>query len=258
MALIGMAVYCTEQNQRDKHLVKTLHGLAKTVDFTRHSLGVSVNGFTDETLNTLDNFESIIKYKSFNVSNLGTAEAVNKVWQNKRPGEHCIKMDDDIYIHSKDWIEELEEVVGRDPAIGQVALKRNDLWENTKHENEFYRTTLHQLPHQPGQRWIIVERTNHCIGSCVLHSAQLLAQVGYLKQPSTYGLDDTLMSMRSRLAGFKNVFLPHIVIDHLEGSPVKEWQDEKNAVVNSSWAEYNRLVSLYETNPQSIYYNPFQ
>ncbi len=257
MTLIGMAVHCTEQNKRDQYLERTLEGLQNTVDLEKHRLGVSVNGSTKRTLEILEYYSSIIFYKVFNDTNIGTAESVNKIWRNRKEGEAAIKMDDDIFIYSKGWVEELEEVVARDPSIGQAALKRTDLWENVSHENPFYRTTLCQLPHKVGDRWIVVEVTNHCIGSCVLHSSSLLDKVGYLKQPSTYGLDDTIMSKRSQLAGFKNVFLPHILIDHLENSPPKDWQAEKERVVSESWEEYGRLVKGYIDGTVPIYYNPF-
>ena len=125
-------------------------------------------------------------------------------------------MDNDVLIHSPDWVEQLEEAIERDPSIGQCGLKRKDCWENPENPDPNYQTELYSLPHEPGQRWIIGEKTHHIIGTCVMHSAALLDKVGYLYQPGLYGFDDVLMSLRSQLAGFKNVFLPHIDIDHID------------------------------------------
>lgn len=256
-ALISMAVFSTPQNGKDKYLRQTLSSLSQTVDFSRHKLGVSVNGHTEETLEILDDFEEIITYKFFNDGNIGTANAINKIWQLREQGQHAIKMDDDIYIHANGWVDELEEVVRIDPTIGQAALKRTDIWENVNHENLFYKTTLYQLPHKVGERWVTVEITNHCIGSCVLHSSALLDKVGFLRQPDKYGLDDTIMSKVSQLAGFKNVFLPHIYIKHLDVSPPKEWQAEKEKMVNESWEQYGRLIKGYTDGTIPLYYNPY-
>jgi GT2 family glycosyltransferase len=263
MSLIAMAVYSTETNGKDDCLQRTLQSLLDTVDFDRHRLMISVNGCTQRTREILGGFSRqtynprMIYRIIENNSNLGTAEAINKVWQRREKGEHCVKMDDDVVIHNKGWLDELEEAIRRDPSIGQAALKRKDLWENPFHENEFYRSSLYMLPHEPGQRWIIAEEVKHCIGTCVLHSSALLDKVGFLKQPAQYGLDDSLMSYRSRLAGFKNVFLPHIHIDHIDpgGGDYTEW---KNKVATESFPEYHNLLAGYKDGSIPLYYNPFK
>ena len=53
MSLIAMAVYCTALNNRDSYFHKTLEGLSETVDFSKHRLGISINGHTEETLDKM-------------------------------------------------------------------------------------------------------------------------------------------------------------------------------------------------------------
>jgi len=257
MALIGMCIYCTDKNKRDPYLYKALQGLVETVDFSKHTLGVSVNGHTEETLRTLDFFKDIITYKYINNKNIGTSEAVNKVLKHRKAGQHFTKIDDDMYIHDKGWLDQFEEVVTIDPSIAQCGVKRVDVWENVYHENPFYRTTLYQLPHKQGDRWIVVEVSNHIIGSCILHSSLLLDKVGYFQQITSYGMDDSLMSYRSQKAGFKNVFLPHVVVEHLDVSPPLEWHNEKMKMINDAGSEYFRLRDGIVKGEISYYYNPY-
>lgn len=256
MALIAMAVYCTEENKKDECLGKALRGLIETVDFDKHRLVLCVNGYTKATENEISWLTGIgLKCTVINNgSNLGTARAINQAWKLRQPGQHCIKMDDDIVINSPGWVDELEEAIRRDPKIGQVGLKRKDCWEWPGHEHADWRSELHMLPHVPGEPWQIVEKVKHVIGSCVMHSAALLDKVGYLYQPSLYGYDDVIMSHRTYLAGFYSCFLPHINIDHIDpGETTYQGWKEKYAG-NQTQAVINLVHEMYNgTKP--IYYN---
>lgn len=223
MALIAMAVYDTEENKRTEYTKQTIDSLLKTVDFDKHRLVVVDNASCQETKDHLsflaEYFESWF-YDKLEVitlpENVGTARAINKGWQLRQPGEHCIKMDNDVVIHSAGWVDEMEEAIKRDPKIGQVGLKRKDCWEWPGHHEADWRSELSMLPHVPGEAWQIVEKVKHVIGTCVMHSSALLDKVGYLYQPSLYGYDDVIMSHRSQISGFYNCFLPHINIDHID------------------------------------------
>lgn len=256
MALIAMAVYSTAENKKDVCLVRTLRSLVETVDFSRHRLILSVNGLTDQTAALLLPYHPHIDQLIVNGKNLGTAEAINKAWQFRKPGEHCIKMDDDVVIYEKNWANDLEEAIRRDPLIGIAGLKRKDCWENTEHENPFYRSKLYQLPHQPGEKWMIAEQVNHVMGTCQLYSDALLQKIGYLYQPKLYGFDDSFAALRCQLAGFKNVFIPHIEIDHIDpgDTPYQKW---KEGHASECWEKYHQIVAEYKNGTRSIYYNPF-
>jgi hypothetical protein len=264
MALIAMAVYCTEENKKDECLIKTLRSLQSTVDFNKHRMGLRINASTLQTAYMLRDFcynipsrfciqEALPNEEGVIYDNIGTAKAINKVWQLRKPGEHCIKMDDDIVINSPGWIDELEEAIRRDPTIGQVGLKRKDCWEWPGHEQSDWRSELHMLPHVPGEPWQIVEKVKHVIGSCVMHSAALLDKVGYLYQPSLYGYDDVVMSHRTHLAGFYSCFLPHINIDHIDpgDTPYQDWKQKHSGEVTQQVID---LVHEMYNGTKPIYY----
>lgn len=254
-----MAVYSTLENKKDECLFKTLHSLYNTVDFSKHRLILSINSSTPETLRILtEEFGGIIQQVIYNPSNLGTAEAINRAWKLRAFGEHAIKMDDDIVIHQAGWLDQLEYVVARYPEIGQAGLKRKDCIEAPwRADNDFYKSKLEMMPHNPGEKWIAVEKVNHVMGSCVLHSASLLDKIGYLWQPGVYGFDDSFMSLRSQLAGFTNVFLPHVEIDHIDAgaTPYQKWKEHK---ASDKWDEYVRVHREFSNGSRPLYYNPFQ
>jgi GT2 family glycosyltransferase len=264
MSLIAMAVYDTEENQRSELTRRTLECIIDTVDLVKHRLIVVDNNSckaTQMVYKWLMEYMIDTEYATGmqpNISiiglkeNAGTARAINQAWKLRRPGEHCIKMDNDIIVNSCGWVEELEEAIRRDPKIGQVGLKRKDCWEWPGHEHPDWRSELHMLPHVPGEPWQIVEKVKHVIGSCVMHSAAMLDKVGYLYQPSLYGYDDVIMSHRTHLAGFYSCFLPHVDIDHIDPgeTPYQDWKqkhsgEQTQAVINLVHEMYNGTKPIY-------------
>jgi GT2 family glycosyltransferase len=256
MALIAMAVYSTEENGKNEYLDRTLQSLEETVDFTKHRLILSVNAYTAETLLIFRKFKGMFTL-IFNDYNLGTAEAINLAWKDQWPNENLIKMDDDVIFHANGWVDRMEEAIQRDPTIGQCGLKRRDCTETPWNPDPFYKSKLEMLPHSPGEKWIVVEEVSHVMGTCVMHSSALLDKVGYLYQPKLYGFDDSFMSLRSRIAGFRNVFLPGIDIEHIDRGDTgfQKWK-EKHA--GECWQEYMQVVRDYTSGKKSVYYNPFE
>lgn len=260
MALIGMAVYSTEENKKDECLEKTLESLRRTVDFNKSRLMLSVNASTQKTKEILLENRDIISFISWNNKNLGTAEAINLLWFNRRPGEHCIKMDDDVVIANSgvhcDWVELMEEAIRAYPQIGIIGMKRKDCIETTVNADPNFKSELIQLPHISGHRWIVIEKAQHIMGTCTMYNSALLDKIGYLYQPAQYGYDDTLACHRSEFAGFINCFLPHIEIDHIdEGkTPYQDWKHKH------SGEQTETMIGTYKeylNGSKSIYYNPF-
>jgi GT2 family glycosyltransferase len=252
MALIAMAVHDTEENGRSSLTDRTIDSLMSTVDLTEHRLIIIDNASCVETKRILGYNESLYEVITL-PENIGTAKAINIAWKQRKPGEHCIKIDNDVVIHREGWVEEMEEAIARDQGIGQVGLKRKDLWESPDNPISDRRSTLYMLPHQPGERWIVVEKSKHIMGTCVMHNSALLDKVGYLYQPSLYGFDDVLMSWRSNLSGFYNCFLPHIHIDHIDpgGTDYVKWKQDE---AGKYGRQVSDIVDEYISGARPLYY----
>ena len=226
--LIALCTYSTPENKKHDYAAQTIDCVHHTVNLKAHRVVIVDNGSTDERtpklLDDVASWATVIR----NGQNLGTARAINKAWKLRLPGQHACKMDDDVLVHQMDWPDLMEEVFRREPTIGICALKRNDLGECPWHNNPDYRTKLHMLPHTPGQRWIVVEQANMTIGTCQGYSSALLDKIGGLWQIGPYGLDDSFAGVRCRVAGFANVFLPSVPIDHIDpgGTLYQKWKEE--------------------------------
>jgi len=254
MALIAMAVWDTEENGRTAYTARTLECLRDTVDLSRHIVIVVDNGSCDSTKELLARYESEGRVKLITLpENIGTARAVNKAWEFRNEGEHCVKMDNDVVIHQKDWADQLESAIARDPNIGIIGLKRKDCWENPEHTEPFYRSTLHMLPHVAGESWVVVEKVRHVMGTCQMFNSALLDKIGYLYQPRLYGFDDCLAATRCEVAGFYNCFLPHIDIDHIDTGENAGYQGWKHRHSGEDMAAFHAIRSAYQSGQRPVY-----
>ena len=170
----------------------------------------------------------------------------------RRPGEHAVKMDNDVVIHYPGWADVIEEVFERDPTIGICALKRRDLGESPWAEGDA-QTVLEMLPHKPRQRWLAVEIARSIIGTCEAFNSLLLDKIGYLVQPGVYGFDDALASVRCRLAGFRQAYLCGVDIDHVDPGG-DAYCAMKRKMAGDALSAFNTAVLLYESGGMPLYH----
>ena len=249
MTLIAMAVYDTEENKRTEYTQRTIDSVLSTTS-RKHPFVVIDNNSCEATKKLLHRHASIGHIQVITLKeNVGTAKAVNMGWK-LRTG-HAIKMDNDVVIHQKGWIEMMEEAIEQDPSIGIIGLKRKDCWEKPNHPSGHYRSEM-KLLGGDGKRWIPIEKVNHVMGTCHLFNAALLDKIGYLYQPRLYGFDDALAAVRCQVAGFYSCFLHGIEIDHIDtGETAYQGWKEKHSLEDME--TYNMLKNAYLSGNRSIY-----
>jgi len=259
-ALIAMACFDTLENGRTQMTEATLKSLVATVDLgskkapygeSRHRLVISDNGSCRATQRLYRVYGQHIFDVIRNGENIGTAKAINKAWQYRAPGEHVVKMDNDVVIHQAEWLDWIEDAFQRDPKLGILGLKRSDLEENPWRKDLFH-SSIRMLPHERGQRWIVVEDVAGVMGTCQAYSSLLLDKIGFLSQPGFYGYDDALASIRAKKAGFGRAFLCGFEIDHVDpgGSAFGQWKIDQ---ANKGWGEFQALQRKYESGERKVY-----
>jgi GT2 family glycosyltransferase len=262
MAKIIMAVYDTDDNKRSVLTARTILGLLLTVDFNKHQLFISDNGSCASNHGIVYpalrkdwremNFPIDNLKIHHNGKNIGTANAVNKGIAEREPGQFIIKMDNDVIIHSSDWVEQLEEAMTREPKIGILGLKRRDLLESTTNTDTACRSKLIQLPHNPGERWYVVETCKHVMGTCTMLSPDLLDKIGgFYQMDGIYGFDDSLMCVRAAIAGYMCGFLTGIDIDHIDPGGT-DYTKEKADYAGMMADRYRTAVAAYKSGLRPI------
>lgn len=269
MALITMVVHCTKENNRYDYFRKAFESLFRTVDRKRHEIYLVLNGCDVEELNSYVNNEHLRKHVRYEVivskENLGTARAINLSWKNRKPGQHAIKIDDDIVIEQSGWADRMEETAERMKHLhidgvqqipGVIGLKRKDCGESMYRE-DWGRGQLFEVPHEPGQRWIVVEYAHHIMGSCCMYTADLLDKIGYMYQGDLlYGYDDTLMCSRSRAVKMQNMFLHGFDIDHIDPGDTEVAKRKRDSAggLSADWCMMQQ--KRYESGEISPYHGP--
>ena len=262
MALIVMAVFDTEENKRTDFTQKCIASLLATTNLAKHRLCFVDNASCRETKSFL--YGAKIRVNNWNKEervtiitneeNIGTAKAVNKGIKLRQPGEYVIKMDNDVTFHKRNWVDEMEEVISRMPSIGILGLKRNDLMESPYAINTEQRSRLLEVDHKPGQKWYVVEDCKHVMGTCTMINHLLLDKVGYFYQMNgLYGFDDSLLCVRSNVAGFLNCFLHGVSIDHIDpgGGEYTDWKDK---YAGEMLTKYGQEEHDYRNGLKSIYH----
>ena len=242
MALISLCCYDTEDNQRSRYTYDTILSLLDTVDLDLHRIIVVDNNSCEETKEILSRFRKELTIITLS-ENVGTAQGINRAWKLKEPKEHLIKMDNDVVINYSNWVDEMIEYIEADKNIGILGLKRKDLMESPTSYGQF-KSTLRMLPHQNGESWKIVEDVDHVMGTCQMYNWRLIEKIGGLVQPSIYGFDDTLASVRCHIAGFKTAFIPHIDIDHIDTKENPYWQQKRDMAAQETNKYYQMKEDL--------------
>lgn len=264
---ICMAVYSTKDNGRMEYTKFTLEMLLRTVDFNKHSLIVSDNGSCKEMIKWYENeFTEMVKNSSrlplkilflYNKRNLGTAGAINKAIRYARDkygkGQYIVKADDDIDIIKIGWVDEMEEYMRRDPAIGILGLKRFDLLQSP--DNKDWPSKLYMLPRNHGDSWLIGEQADDIIGTCTMLNPKLLDKVGYYEQPGIYGYDDGIICVKSKVLGFKNVFATPIPIRTIDTGD-NAFTETKRQWAGEDMPKYFAIRDALLAGTRDVYYEP--
>jgi len=258
MALIAMAVHCTDTNERLQYTKRTIRSLEETVNWLHHRIIIIDNGSNQETKDFLYGWYEYYPYAKVitNEVNVGTAAAICQAWRERRPSEKVIKMDDDVEFGEKNWLEQMEDAMNRmndtDTPAGIVALKRKDLDERPD-RTDWAHSELIMTPSNKGERWVSLERVNHCMGTVQMYNPRLIDVIGGLYQEGVYGLDDSDAAIRCNLAGFHNYFLYHIPIEHIDsgGTDYAKWKQD---YAGEKMAAYQQRINEYVEGTRSIYH----
>lgn len=259
---IIVASYCTEENKRLEIAEQMFNSLINTVDFSVNELHIHLNSPSSEAIAFFEGFNNIFPNKK-NITitktdeNIGTSAAINLGIRNRGENQFIVKMDDDCVVHSKEWIPLMQEAMIRYPKLGVLGLKRKDLEQRPDHPTHFFKSTLRMLPHKAGERWIVIEETDDIMGTCTMLSPALLDAVGYYEQPNEYGYDDSLINFKSLIGGFKNAFLSHIEIDHIDNGENIAYREFKQRLASEGGEKYQQMLKTIR-DTKKIYYNPYE
>jgi len=127
-----------------------------------------------------------------NSENIGCPRALNQVLARRKPGQHFIKVDNDVELETEGWIPFLCNLLETNPGIAIAS----PWYEELETSNQGRLIQAHGYWHE----YFPV------VGHCVIHTGWFLDETGYfdvLAEDHLYGFEDLLMAHRASVCGFK-------------------------------------------------------
>lgn len=224
-ALLAMCSYSTPENGKLAYLKQTLNSLAKTVNFDKHRLIIINNSQWDVASEYLKEADTLPFTLIEPGENLGTARGINLALRERQHGEPFCKLDDDWATEAKGWVDDMVRVLCEHPEIGILGLKRDDVYGELIEDGELL--------------W-----NSDIMGTCTMYQPDMIERIGGVVQFSQYGFDDSIYSVRSEAAGFRNAFMKNIRITNLDegGTEYTEWKKREASVYLQEASIYMEMI----------------
>ncbi len=230
---------------------QTLEAVVARTDLGRVDLHVVDNGSTDGTAAWLTQWARDLEADvglTLLADNIGCPRALNLVMERFcRPGQHVVKLDNDVIIQSPSWHDAFEAFLAD---YGDRVGMLGAWYPEVEDEQRVVKEAQHG-------RWKTLQMS-FLAGHFVWYTARLLDIVGYfdvLGPGHVYGFEDNIMCHKANLLG-----LPIIVLRGVQCEMIQRASslggDARSEHVAHFRAEYNRRVSAFTNGGSSIYTGP--
>ena len=189
---------------------------------------------------TEEHFPEIKSKIFYPKTNIGTSRSLNlSINEQREPNQPLVKIDNDMVLKSKTWIQDLLELEQTYPDVGMISGYYGDAthrWTSSVEFGEFKGKKL----------WKAKTITGHC----VWHTGSLMDKVKYfdvLSPEHLYGFEDTLMSIKANVLGMKMLIW--------EGFEVEALKTEPALGVKGNEMQAQKMQKLFEERANDIKFN---
>lgn len=227
MALLVQCLFCTTYNGKLKYAKQCMQSLLETTDLKKNRLIVINQNSCKEATEWISGIVqendgiTVMHLKE----NIGTARGINLGLYQRKPDEIVIKLDDDLTWGKSGWVEDMEQEIANNPLIGILGLRRDDVYGEMIEDGNLL--------------WC-----HDIMGTCTAYNPLMVDKVGGLSQFSNYGFDDSVYSVRSEVAGFKNAFMKNIKIVNLDegGTKYTDWKKREAGIYIQEATIYMNMI----------------
>jgi len=212
-------------------LASCLKSVEKSTAYPNLEIIVVDNGSVDGSVEMVKKkFPKVLLIK--NPKNLGFPKACNQGARLalRRGADYVLFLSNDTKILTEGWIEKLVEIASQDETIGVVGPKTVGKIE--------YPPTCKIYP--SGLSVLFKQRTfptstiqvNLVAGVAFLVSKKLIDKIGFLDETfSPFLCEDIDYFIRTRKAGFKIIFTPDVVVNHIHSATIGKIAEERQDFV---------------------------
>jgi GT2 family glycosyltransferase len=149
---------------------------------------------------------------------------VNNYAARQSTGEYLLFLNNDTEVVTPDWIEGMLEQAQR-PAIGAVGAKLLYPDDTVQHAGVIVglggvagHSHKHFKADAPGYFYTLqtVNNVSAVTGACAMIRREVFEEVGGFDEELAIAFNDVDLCLRIRAAGYRNVYLPHVVLYHHE------------------------------------------
>jgi GT2 family glycosyltransferase len=212
-------------------LANCLESIKSTTSYPNLEIIVVDNGSTDGSVEMIRRkFPEVVLIT--NPENLGFPKACN---QGARlalnmGADYILFLNNDTKILTKGWIEKLVEIANQDEIIGIVGPKITGRIEYPP-TNRIWPSRLSEVFKQKTFPTSTVQ-VNFIAGVAFFVSRRLIDGIGLLDEIfSPFLCEDMDYFIRTRKAGFKIIFTPDVIIDHVHSATIGRISEEKQDYV---------------------------
>ncbi|MCQ8239542.1 glycosyltransferase [Rhizosaccharibacter radicis] len=161
-------------------------------------------------------------------------------------GEVLVLLNDDTEVVGRDWLRELVRQVSR-PGVGIAGARLLYPDESLQHggvvlddlgATHVLRSAREEEPGYMGQL-AMVRDLSAVTGACLAVRRETLDAVGGLDEAFPLACNDIDLCLRARRAGWRVVWTPHAVLQHVDGA--SRGHDRKVGEIGRAWRDLRRL-----------------
>jgi GT2 family glycosyltransferase len=212
-------------------LANCLESIRSTSSYPNLEIIVVDNGSTDGSVEMIRRkFPEVLLIT--NPKNLGFPKACNQGARLalSRGADYILFLNNDTKILTKGWIEKLVEIANQDETIGILGPKITGRVEYPP-TNRIWPSGLSEVFKQKTFPTSTVQ-VNFIAGVAFFVSRKLIDRIGLLDEIfSPFLCEDMDYFIRTRKAGFKIIFTPDVVIDHIHSATIGRISEEKQDYV---------------------------
>lgn len=167
--------------------------------------------------------------------NMGCPRALNHILKSyRRPGQHFIKVDNDVRLLTPGWVEMLAGFLDAHPAVALASAWYDEL------------NGGHGRKQADLGSW---EQHFPIVGHCAIHAGAFLDRAGFfdvLAPDHLYGFEDTLMCYRAAAAGGLCAVVKAVKLENLQRHNSLDAAQRAGAQVEDRQTHVERMRRLYE------------
>jgi GT2 family glycosyltransferase len=174
---------------------------------------------------------------------------INNYAVSKTSGEYLLFLNNDTEVVSADWLEAMVEQAQRPPigAVGALLLYPDGTVQHAGVIVGLGGVAGHSHKHypvdSPGYYFMLKAINNYSAvtGACMMVRREVFEQVSGFDETLTVAFNDVDFCLRLQAAGYRNVYLPHVILYHFE-SKSRGYEDTPDKI-----ARFNQEINVVKT-----------